>query len=208
MEIYKNLSLEDMEDEVWKDIEGYEGLYQVSNKGRVKSLERMCETSKDKSKAQRNVKSKIMVQTLSKKNYPRVGLSKEGKYMVIVVHRLVAKAFVENPMNKKTVDHINTVRTDNRVENLRWLTQEEQFTKNAISKERMDNVRRENQKKVTEFHKKKVRCVTTGEEFNSIKEASMKYNITDTNISRCCKGKYKHCGKLSDGTKLVWEYIN
>ena len=159
MEIYKNLSLEDMEGEIWKDIEGYEGLYQVSNMGRVKSLERMCETSKDKSKAQRNVKSKIMVQTLSKKKYPRVGLSKEGKYMVIVVHRLVAKAFVKNPTNKKTVDHINTVRTDNRVENLRWLTQEEQFTKNAISKERMDNVRRENQKKLTEFHKKKVRCV-------------------------------------------------
>ena len=62
-------------------------------------------------------------------------------------------------------------------------------------------------KRAADKCKKKVCCVTTEEEFNSIKEAAEKYNVTPQCIRKCCQGKYKTSGKLNDGTKLVWKYL-
>lgn len=94
-------------EEVWKDIKGYEGIYQVSNFGNVRRV-KMLKQYYDESKG-----------------YNVVCLSKNGNSKVVKVHQLVAKAFIPNPDNKSCIDHINTDRTDNRVENLRWVTQEE-----------------------------------------------------------------------------------
>lgn len=108
-----------MNEEIWKDIEGYEGIYQVSNLGRVKSLNR-------RDRLNRYWKEKIMKLHRDKKGYMRVDLCKCGKqFKSLKVHRLVAKAFIPNPHNKGQVNHIDGVKNNNLVENLEWSTQEE-----------------------------------------------------------------------------------
>lgn len=93
--------------EVWRDIKGFEGLYQVSNLGRVKSLK--CG------------KEKILKPGKTTCGYLQVILSKDGKTKAYKVHRLVANTFIPNPNNLETVNHINEDKTDNRVENLEWM---------------------------------------------------------------------------------------
>lgn len=99
---------------IWKDVVGYEGLYQVSNNGEVRSM---------------NYKNtgevKILALHKNHGGYLHVSLCKDGKEKKWRVHRLVAKAFLPNPENKPQVDHINGDITDNRVENLRWVTGKE-----------------------------------------------------------------------------------
>lgn len=96
--------------EIWKDIDGYEGLYQVSNLGRVKSLPKNGRASV------------IRKFSFDKDGYYKLFLWKDGVPKCKKVHRLVAEHFIPNPENKPCTDHINTIKTDNRVENLRWCT--------------------------------------------------------------------------------------
>ena len=126
MKIYENLSLEDMEGEVWKDIDGYEGSYQVSNMGRIKSLN-----------YNRTKKHQILKQSTSRKGYLSIDLNVFKRRKLCLVHRLVAMAFIPNPEGKPSVDHKNTIITDNRVENLRWMTQREQINDNVLTCERV-----------------------------------------------------------------------
>lgn len=112
-----------MKEEVWKDIEGFEGYYQVSNLGRVKSLDRVVQFKDGRS---RLFKGTILSQGHHKDTgYMTINLSKESKLYPKDVHRLVAKAFVLNPDNLPCVDHINCIKTDNRSDNLRWCTHEQ-----------------------------------------------------------------------------------
>lgn len=111
-----------MEKEIWKNIENYEGLYQVSNLGRVKSLERKV---KGKAGYYKVIKEKILNPTLNNNGYHLVKLSKQSKCKGITVHRLVANAFIPNIDNKEQVNHIDGVKTNNRVSNLEWNTRSE-----------------------------------------------------------------------------------
>lgn len=104
--------------EIWKDIKDYEGLYQVSNKGRIKSLERRCKTAK----GSRLVPEKIYAQTLDTYGYPIVTLHKNGKRKTMTIHRLVANAFIENPNNYSSVNHIDENKMNNSINNLEWCT--------------------------------------------------------------------------------------
>jgi hypothetical protein len=202
LKIYENLSLEDMEGEIWKNVEGYEGLYQISNMGRVKTLGRKVKNTSLK-RGYRETKDKILKQSIDRYGYLKVVLNKETQKGYFTVHRLVALAFIDNPLNKPSVDHKNTIRTDNRVKNLRWLTAKEQLNDNELSKIRHF----EALEKATNSLKKKVRCITTGEEFECINDAVRKYNIGDGCIIKCCKGRQKYTGRLT-GQKLQWEYID
>ncbi len=118
--------------EVWKDIVGYEGRYQVSNIGNVRSMHYLGKnmTTKD------NGVKKLKLITNSS-GYHVVTLKGKQQF----VHRLVAAAFIPNANEKPCVDHINTITTDNRVENLRWVTQKENLLNSISHKRRLKAVR-------------------------------------------------------------------
>lgn len=101
--------------EAWKDIKGYEGSYQVSDQGRVRSLDRLNSAGK-------RTKGIIRRQIKNKNGYLYVNLCRSGKSSNCPVHRLVASAFIPNPDNKYTVNHKNENKEDNRVENLEWMS--------------------------------------------------------------------------------------
>lgn len=177
--------------EIWKDIEGYEGLYQVSNEGRVKSIERTITMSNGRP---RLIRERILKQSLQSKGYYFVILCNDSEGKHKYVHRLVAEAFIPNLENKPCIDHINTIRTDNRVENLRWCTNKENCN-NPLSVEHYklnyDYLKRigkalgeKRAKKVYQFDKygnlEKIWNSTTECNRNGLNQGS---------VSRCCNGK-------------------
>lgn len=111
-------------EEIWKDIEDYEGLYQVSNFGRIKSLKR---TVMRRNNRQYTEKEKILNQYNNKKGYKYVCLCKEGKAKSIKTHRLVAETFIPNIFNKEQVNHIDYDKANNIVTNLEWVTNKENY---------------------------------------------------------------------------------
>lgn len=166
---------------LWKGIKGYEGKYQVSNIGEVRSLN-----------YNHTGKAKKLKQGTDKDGYKTVGLCNNGKEKFYKVHRLVANTFIPNPNNLPQVNHINEVKDDNRVSNLEWC----------------DCKYNNNYGNRTSKASKKTICLNTGEIFNSVREAGRKYNIVPTSITKCCRGEYKSAGKDKDGNKLIWKYLD
>lgn len=195
--------------EIWKDVKHYEGLYQVSNYGRVKSLER--DTFMPDGTRNGHITEHIMPQhsNFNKKTgsggYMTVILYKYNKGKKEFVHRLVAMAFIPNPDNLPQVDHINTDKLDNTVENLRWVTAKQNCW-NPLTREKTKKADRSKcgakgerngatthrEKNLFVQQSKKVICVETGEIFNSILEASRSVGKKSSSlISACCRGKSK-----------------
>jgi hypothetical protein len=116
--------------EIWKDVKGYEGSYQVSNLGRVKSLDRYSYHSKTKLQ---HVKARILKNSLKQTGYYCVTLFLEGKNSTKSVHQLQAIAFLNHKPDKNiiVVDHINNIRTDNRIENLQLISVRENCSKDV-----------------------------------------------------------------------------
>jgi len=117
-----------MAHEEWRDVVGYEGLYQVSSLGRVRSLDRVVTHHKgvgNRNGMARRIRGRMLCAKKTGSGYLQVSLCKDGVANQTLVHRIVAKAFVEPVEGKDCVDHINGIRTDNRVENLRWVTSSE-----------------------------------------------------------------------------------
>lgn len=198
--------------EIWRKISGYEGLYEISNHGRIRSL----------------YNGRITVGKITKAGYLAYGLYKNKKRQLVLVHRLVAEAFIPNVKKKPFVDHINCVRTDNYVENLRWVTAKENANnvitlqrykdrpRSVISQEAKQRMSIERMGKNNPFYQK-----THNEDFilriskpivqvslndNLIKvwqsatEASKFFNVSSVAIRRCCSG----LSKTSKGYK--WYY--
>ena len=149
--------------EIWKDIPNYEGLYQVSNIGRIKSI--------------RFNKEKIM-KLKNKNGYLSVSLSdKYGKQKYFQVHRLVALVFVEGYQEGLQVNHINEIRDDNRAENLEWCTAK--YNSNYGN----------HNKKVSQSKQKKIYCVELDKVFESITQASEELGCSISAISNCLRGR-------------------
>ena len=190
-------------EEEWRPIKNYEGLYEVSNLGRIKSLNKIIIDSKGR---EHKFKEKIMNLQYDRYGYLYVSLNKSGKKK-FKVHRLVAEAFIPNPDNKGYVDHINTVKDDNRVENLRWVTSKENMN-NELTKDKFKGVNNHMYGKKSLYSKKIIQLTLNGDfikEWNSIKETK-KYGYIPNNISDCCNKKRKtHKG-------YIWmfyeDYIN
>ena len=106
-----------MTEEIWRPIEGYEGLYEVSSYGRVKSVDRYV---KSKSNSYRLIKGKVLSGSITKYGYVRCNIKVNGVLKGYFVHRLVAEAFIPNPDNLPQVNHKNEVKSDNCVDNLEW----------------------------------------------------------------------------------------
>ena len=159
--------IENLENEIWKDCKGYEGFYQVSNLGRVKSLERVRINHTGGMWVQQE---KILYGKYDGCHYKVVHLkTPEGKDKIERIHRLVALAFIDNPEHKPEVNHKNSIRDDNRVENLEWVTHQEniEFAVKSLHKS-----------------KTKILCITTGEVFSTSEEASKKNGGASSNIRR------------------------
>lgn len=118
------------------------------------------------------------------------------------VHRIVATTFIPNLENKPTVDHINTVRTDNRVSNLRWFDRNEQINGNEITKEKVSEISKINVKKAHESIKKKVKCIETGIVYESVSDAAKHVNLYNgSGISACCRKNQETAASFH------WEYF-
>lgn len=111
-------------EEVWREVKGYEGYYEVSNFGRVRSLARVIT---DKNGRKLKVVPKMLSIIIGKVGYPVTSLTKNGKSKTCTIHRIIAEAFIPNPENKRTVNHIDGDKTNNDLENLEWATHQENY---------------------------------------------------------------------------------
>ena len=126
--------------EEWKQIKDYEGVYEVSNCGRVRSVDRVC--GKMPRGFDRNIKGKMMNPTDNGHGYMVVHLKKNGTRKIAYVHRLVAEAFIEKPDGCNVVDHIDYNRANNNVSNLQWCTQKENIHRSIINMRGVPHIRK------------------------------------------------------------------
>lgn len=111
-----------MTNEIWKDIKNYEGKYQISNLGNVKSVYRKVNHRYRGKEKTTTIYEKILKKAVNKFGYEYVCLTVNNKGKKLKIHRLVAEAFIPNPLNKKTVNHIDGNKSNNCVDNLEWST--------------------------------------------------------------------------------------
>lgn len=186
--------------EIWKDIEGYEGLYQVSDMGNVRSFDRVIEVERNGITMKQHRKGKVLRQLPRRHGYLAVFLYKsDGRRTHESVHRLVASAFCERENEATEVNHKNEIKTDNRAENLEWITHKENTNYGTTQERRSAKIR--NNERSTPIRQKTL----DGElvkEYPSIGEAFRQTGYRQGNIHKCLKGTYSH----AYGYK--WEYVN
>ena len=158
--------------EIWKDIEGYEGLYQVSNKGRAKRLQsKGCK------------QERILTPVKNRCGYLRVTLCKDGQRRIYSVHRLVVQTFLPNPDNLPQVNHIDENKTNNTISNLEWCTNEYNCNHDTHNE------------RSAKTKSKPVLGISLDKKiylyFNRTMDAERLAGFKNGAISKCCRGKLK-----------------
>ena len=184
--------------EEWKDVKGYEGLYQVSNLGRVRSLDAYVKSGRSTT-GYRFRKGRILSLRQSDRGYMYVVFGDRKGFQV---HRLVALAFIPNPNNLPIINHKDENPSNNTVTNLEWCSHSYNNTYGTAPERRA----------LSMF--KPVRCVETDTIYTSVKEASSQTGISDSHIGQVCSGKrYKPDKSHPNGSVRYtaggyhWEYV-
>jgi hypothetical protein len=188
IKVHKKSNLSEISGEIWTPIKDYEGLYEVSNFGRVKSLPRVGNQYTEA----------IKKHQLSTPGYPCVMLSKDGEFNVRTIHRLVAVAYIPNPLNLKYVNHKNGIKTDFSIDNLEWSTKRDDILHAIRTGLRVS-------KKMGENHQaKRISCFDEYgdlvKEYGCAREAAEINGYTHQCITYAARN-----GKKSYG--LYWKYI-
>lgn len=190
MEIWRDIYYYDY---LHKKIVDYRGIYQVSNIGRVRSLDREVWNGH----GYRIENGRIMTPQKRHHGYLVVPLGSNGKQKIFKVHRLVAGTFIQNPLGLTEVNHKNEISNDNRVENLEWCDRQYNNTYGSV-------VERRRKKNLNNSRSKPVIQMTMDEKvintYPSISEAVRQTGIY--NIIGCCQGKRKHSGGF------IWRYAS
>ena len=179
-----------MMEEIWKDIYEYEGKYQVSNMGRVRSLDRLVTYADGSNRLHRG---RILKAAADKDGYYRVILS-DIQHSNRLVHRLVAEAFIDNPDHLPEVNHKDENKQNNIVSNLEWCTDKYNVNYGTGLTRRADTQRNDpdQSKPVIQYTKDGQKVA----EYPSIKEAVRQTGIKKDTISRSCRGLQKYCHKF------------
>jgi hypothetical protein len=176
--------------EIWKSISKYENIYEVSNKGRIRSLNRYIKYSWKKTIKIDFIYGRVLKPKKDKDGYLEVNLYLERKIAKMhKIHRIVAKEFIPNPKNKPQINHKNGIKSDNKIENLEWVTGKENV-QHAIRKKLYTS----NMKKINQFSIENKFIKT----FNSINEAKRKTGCSC--VSDACRGNLKTSGGY------IWKY--
>lgn len=191
--------------EIWKDIKDFEGMYQVSNLGRVRSVDRFDSMGRLR-------KGAIKAISDNGRGYKVVRMYKDNKQKICYIHRLVATAFIENPDNKPEVHHVDSDRSNNKLENLQWVTTKENNNfpehieamkknpnwlkncKSAMAKAREKAI-------VINSYRTKFTRGGVSLEFSSLAEGARQLGLDKGGCTRVANGKQKH----THGYKI--EYI-
>lgn len=189
-----------IEIEVWIPIKGYEGIYQVSNTGKIRSLDRMIDLG---SRGTHLYKGTEIKQAISNCGYKRAHLSKNGIGAIVSVHRIVAKHFIVNPDNKPCINHKDGIKKNNAFLNLEWCTHKENIAhsfKNGLSKHQKGLINERNgmSKPVAQYS-------LSGElikNWPSSMEVQRRHGFRSSGISNCRAGRIK----TSNG--FIWKDIN
>lgn len=172
------------EKEIWKDVKGFEGLYQVSNLGRVKSLERLVKQYNGHKKIEYKIKEKILKLNTDRYGYYQVRLANNGIVKTKKIHRLVAEAFLDNHKNLPCINHKDENKKNNNIDNLEFCT----YKYNTNYGNAIDKRRKKRMKKILQYTKENILI----KEYSSINEAKDFLKINDKgNISLVCNGKRK-----------------
>lgn len=184
--------------EIWKPIPGYEGLYEASTLGRIRSVDKLIPHPRNKNMSLPK-RGRILKSELDKYGYPVVTLCKDGKTKTFKVHRLIAQTYIPNPDNLPQIDHINAVKYDNQPKNLRWCTSQQ----NTVWRD--------------EKNRPKVLCKETGKIFKTSYEAAAwiiqnkfrnKKGFLTTNHKTVARSiREVCCGRLNIAYSFHWTYL-
>lgn len=177
--------------ETWKDVKGYEGIYQVSDLGNVRSLDRFITNTNGV--GFRKIKGVCLKLTTNNSGYKCITLHKKGIIKTVTVHRLMALHFIPNPDNLTDINHKDENKSNNTISNLEWVSHEYNMNYGERNKKASKKL-----KGTRTFgdagNATQVICIDTGKVFDSITRASLLCNCNASGISQCCRKISKTCG--------------